>query len=363
MATSCVAPVRGLAEQRDQVDRTYWLWRRRSVRLRLLASGAASWVLHACILLLIMWGGETLVTKRTEPPRVDVVAAVGEAIGAPGAGSDGVAPSPREGALSESAAESDPSASASSFLPNAVPAAITDSLPKTLDLKLPGAEIVGPIMSGRGGVLGGTESGLDSGNGGRGGGGGFGVAGVGAGWSRTEFVGIHGSGSKFVYVIDHSGSMGQNDRLGAVKRELLASLAKLPAESQFQVIFYNLRPDLMPIGGKSQRLVFATDSNKSLASRYLESVIANGGTEHLPALKMALSLGPDVIFFLTDADDLSLTEVNEVTELNRGRATIHTIEFAIGPQPDRESMLQKMAQRNNGTYNYVDVGKFGRDRR
>src|SRR5262245_32003127 len=144
MSTSQLAPARGFVDSRAESDRAYWLWRKRSIRLRFIASGAASWLLHACIALLVLWGGESLVSKRSEPPRVDVVAAVGETMGAPGQGDDGVAPGPRQGFVNQA---NDQSITAGNkFIPDSVPSAVTNSLPKAADLKLPGAEIVGSIV-------------------------------------------------------------------------------------------------------------------------------------------------------------------------------------------------------------------------
>jgi hypothetical protein len=358
MATIQSAPA-GVSPGRDNdADANYWDGRRRALRSRLFLSGAASWVLHGCILLALVWGGKTLAPKSVEPPRVDVVAAVSSSMGAPGRGDDGIAPSPRGSGLDKPS--SDPAAGDSQqFLSESLPPAVLDSLPKDLDVKLPSAELVGSIIGGGGGLIGGSDDAQDPGNGGRGGGGGTGPSGLGSGWSTTEFMQVRGAGTKFVYVIDRSGSMIHHDRIGAVKRELLASLAQLSPEVQFQVIFYNLRPDVMPIGGKTHKLVYATEANKAAASRFLDTIIADGGTEHFPALKTALGMGPDLIYFLTDADDLKERDVREVTELNRGRATIHTIEFAIGPERDAENMLRILAQQNRGTYRYIDVGKLG----
>jgi hypothetical protein len=357
MATIHIAPGVGLTSQDSESERNYWLWRRRSERLRLVISGASSWLLHGCIILAVLWGSETLVSKRADPPRVDVVAAVGEAMmGAPGYGDDGVAPGDGQATAGQPPREAS-AATGTKFIPDTVPDSVTNSLPKPLDLKLPGAEIVSPIIGGNGGLIG-VEDGTGGGNGGRGGGGGYGTSGLGPGLSRTEFIGVHGTGTKFVFVIDRSGSM--RERLDGVKRELLASLAKLPPEAQFQVIFYNLARMTFSEGGKSQRLVFATDSNKTLLGRHLEKVIADGGTDHLPALRDALKLAPDVVFFLTDADDLKMHEVKEVTDLNRGRAAIHAIEFSRGPEPVRENLLQKLAEWNSGTYRYVNVERLGR---
>src|SRR5262245_16096931 len=130
---SQLAPMRGLGQSRTESDRAYWLWHRRSARLRLFVSGAASWLLHLAIAGIVFWGGESLVKQRSEPPRVDVVAAVGETMGAPGRGDDGLAP--RQG-FRDQPSDSQSAPTNSQFIPNSLPSAVTSSLPRASDLKL-----------------------------------------------------------------------------------------------------------------------------------------------------------------------------------------------------------------------------------
>jgi hypothetical protein len=313
-------------------------------------------MLHGCILVLLLWGGNSLTATKHEPPRIDVVAAMGEAMGAPGIGTDGIAPGTEEGPFSPPPVGLPETVPTVSFVPDSLPSSVANSLAKHTDLELPGPDAIASIIPG---AVNGTAGGLGRGDGGRGGGDGTGPLGLGSGWSSTEFMAVRASGSKFVYVIDRSGSMSHADRLGAVKRELLASVANLGPESQFQIIFYNLRPDAL-LQPRVMKLHFATDQTKLVAAREIDKVVADGGTEHLPALRTALSLHPDVIFFLTDADDLRAHDVKEASDLNKGRANIHAIEFAVGPETDRENMLRNLAAGNNGTYRYIDVSKYGK---
>ena len=177
--------------------------------------------------------------------------------------------------------------------------------------------------------------------------------------ASTQFFGAQVRGTKFVYVIDRSGSMSQRDQMGAAKRELLASLDKLPAAVQFQIIFYNFQVEFMPSGGSGTRLLPATQSNKLRARRFLDTIVADGGTEHVMALEPALKLGPDVIFFLTDAQDMRDRDVTYITELNKGRTRIHAIEFGLGQDLEPETTLRELADKNGGTYRYVDVSLLG----
>ena len=190
---------------------------------------------------------------------------------------------------------------------------------------------------------------------------GFSIAPKGGGKTRTGLFGVYGEGYKFVYVFDRSGSMGGSGRnsLKAVKRELIASLQNLDTVHQFQIIFYNEKPTLFNPTGVAGQLVFATDANKESVVRFLDTIQADGGTDHLQALRMAFALRPDVIFFLTDGDDPKLSP-HEIQTVERwtGGIRLNTIQFGPGPKPAEESFLVKLAHQSGGDYVYVDTKKF-----
>jgi hypothetical protein len=155
-----------------------------------------------------------------------------------------------------------------------------------------------------------------------------------------------------VYVIDRSVSMGLNGALTAVKRELSTSLGRLPGDAQFQIVYYNRRAEVLNGSG----LLPASPANKFNAERFLETLEAEGGTDHLPALTLALSLQPDVIYFLTDADDLAAEQVRRATQLNHGHSVIHTIELTAVNRGHLDMPLQVLARENRGMYRGVGLG-------
>lgn len=183
------------------------------------------------------------------------------------------------------------------------------------------------------------------------------------GYARTGVFGIQGEGQKFVYVFDRSGSMDGHGGapLAAAKRELLASLQDLGDVNQFQIIFYNEHPRIFTPTGVPGRLVWGNDQNKNSATRFVQSITADGATEHEEALSLALRMAPDVIFFLTDADEPKLTpeQMSRLERLNRG-SSINTIEFGYGPSLESNNFLVQLARRNNGKHVYVDVAKLPR---
>lgn len=177
--------------------------------------------------------------------------------------------------------------------------------------------------------------------------------------ARTAVFGVQGEGSRFVYVFDRSGSM-EGAPLDAAKQQLIASLESLDKVHQFQIIFYNQEPRIMQlVPGQPASMEFANDAGKKKAESFIGSILADGGTRHMEALEMALRLGPDVIFFLTDAEDpkLSATELARIRRLNSG-TSINAIEFGSGPAGGGQNFLKRLAEQNHGNYGYVDISKL-----
>jgi hypothetical protein len=174
----------------------------------------------------------------------------------------------------------------------------------------------------------------------------------------TTFFQVAAQGQRIVYVIDRSMSMGLEGRLAAARRELLASLERLPATASFQVIVYNSTPQTLALAGRTA-LAPATAENKREAALLLKEVFAEGRTNHLPALRQALLLQPDVVFFLTDADDLKDADVREATRINYqqngGRTAIHTIELTADNRGRPDMPLQVLARDNHGVYRAVSL--------
>ncbi|HEV3205226.1 MAG TPA: VWA domain-containing protein [Gemmataceae bacterium] len=173
------------------------------------------------------------------------------------------------------------------------------------------------------------------------------------GGSAISFFQIPSRGQTVVYVIDRSASMGLNGGLALAKRELRTSVERLPSSTRFQVIAYNRFTEPFRIGGQIS-LLSANWENKSRVLRIIEDLQAEGGTDHLAALKRALIYQPEDIFFLTDADDLTDTQIQNVTNLNRGRTAIHCIECK-SYKGTVNTPLQILAEKNHGVFQAVDL--------
>jgi hypothetical protein len=187
-------------------------------------------------------------------------------------------------------------------------------------------------------------------------------------FGTAPFFGIWDAGTKFVYVIDCSGSMFSYNAMQAAKNELLSSLQSLRRPQQFQIVFYNLDPKWMKTAGKTDFQYFpASESNRRLAIQFIAGVQPEGGTLHLPALTLALRLHPDVIFFLTDAGEPAMKpdELEEIHRLNAGHSRIHCVQFGLQEHsniPAATNFLRKLAAENNGDYAYENVKRFAEAR-
>ena len=171
------------------------------------------------------------------------------------------------------------------------------------------------------------------------------------GEARVKVFGIEGVGTKFVYVFDRSISM-EGAPLAAAKQQLVASLDSLDSVHQFQIIFFNHQPQAWDLTGGQGRIAFATDRHKQSATNFVRGITAQGGTSRQSALRLALAMRPDVIFFLSDADDPMPTgEVLDMIRLaERNATTIHAIEFGDGPSSRRENFLVRLSRQTGGGY-------------
>jgi hypothetical protein len=180
-------------------------------------------------------------------------------------------------------------------------------------------------------------------------------------YATTSVFGVEGKGNKFVYLFDRSASM-EGAPLSAAKKQLLASIESLDSVHQFQIIFFNSTTRVFDGSGGGRRVAFATDRNKQLAANFVGGVTADGGTDRMFALRHALGFTPNVIFFLSDADDpMSTSEMAEIKKLNeRIQAAICVIEFGRGPMVPKYNFLMQLTRESGGKYGYVDTTRLGK---
>lgn len=173
----------------------------------------------------------------------------------------------------------------------------------------------------------------------------------GGGGGTTSFFGIGSKGTRFAYIVDVSGSMGQNRRLEIAKRELTRSIDALPDYAYFYVLLFSndfVQPPNQKSWMRSRKAIV-----RQVISWLTNSVDPGGGTQPRTSFMQVFSLEerPDVIYFLTDGEFNDIT-AEEIADMNRRgkRAVIHTIQFG---DRNGEEVLRQIAKRTGGVYRFV----------
>lgn len=170
----------------------------------------------------------------------------------------------------------------------------------------------------------------------------------GGGGGVGNFFGVSAAGSRFVYVVDCSGSM-SGRAFEKTCAELLSSVGKLGSTKQFFVVFYSDRtfPQFAPVA--TNAMLPATKTNIEKLRQWVAGMQAGGGTEPRDALMLALQLKPSAVFFLTDGnfEDAVAQQVNAA---NTKPIPINTIAFL---DPSGERLLKQIAAHSRGKHRFV----------
>lgn len=152
--------------------------------------------------------------------------------------------------------------------------------------------------------------------------------GDGQGDGTGGMFGLRPVGKRFVYVLDCSKSMNHphdseaKTRFKRMQMELLNSVKSMSPEQEFYFIFFNDYVIRMPSHG----LVPANHDLKVKYLTWMARLQADGNTEPKGALHAAMSLKPDVIYFLTDGTFDYRVE-QELLEFPATGAAVHTFAF------------------------------------
>jgi len=199
---------------------------------------------------------------------------------------------------------------------------------------------------------------------------GFGNGNGDGGGGRVMFFGDSAQVSRAVFVVDFSGSMSEGGRLTQLKKELDASLSKLPSGISYNVIYYSHRPWL---GGENVgnapfrdweepddrvKWIRATPENIQQSREHVANMGNSGGTNWIPPIRLALAMSPppNVIWLLTDGEANDRREiVEDMTEINPSNVKINTIGMEIGG-PTLQSLID-IAEMTQGKFSVVRNGQ------
>lgn len=163
--------------------------------------------------------------------------------------------------------------------------------------------------------------------------------------------------SHLVFVIDVSGSMNLENRLGLVKRALHLLVNALDERDQVSIVVYGstARQVLEPTSAVHAHIIRAA----------IDSLHSEGSTNAQAGLEMGYSLAAShlvegginrVILCSDGVANTGLTDANSIWERIRSRAakgiTLSTVGFGMGNYND--VLMERLAQVGEGNYAYVD---------
>jgi len=154
-----------------------------------------------------------------------------------------------------------------------------------------------------------------------------------------------------IFIIDTSGSM-HGVSIQQAKRAVQLALKGLNSTDLFNVIEFNSVTRALYPGSRS-----VSDQSMNEASKFVQGLEANGGTEMRPALSMALDSAPSEehlrqIVFITDGSVGYEDELFSMIEDRLGSARLFTV--GIGSAPN-SWFMQKAAESGRGSFTFISA--------
>lgn len=173
--------------------------------------------------------------------------------------------------------------------------------------------------------------------------------------SISKLYGVAVRATHIVYVIDRSATT--NKYWEDLRTQIIASLGDLYVQQDFSVILMGeRRPRMGPASG----LITATKHNQMLAAKMLLETAADGKTDPLPALRLAIATlasaddkGGKVLYFVTDRAMLGEAAVT-LFQTTPGAKGIVVMPFMIGQGgSDTQKVMEKLASQTGGRFTQV----------
>ncbi len=164
--------------------------------------------------------------------------------------------------------------------------------------------------------------------------------------------------NNYVFLIDVSGSMDGSDRLGLLKKSMIKMLDSMNPQDRVSIVTYS---------GKEELLLESTlVESKDLIKSKINKLVASGATSGASAIRMAYNQanqhyiegGNNRIIMGTDGDfnvGLTGTPLLEMVEsYAHQEKSIYLTVCGFGSGNWNDAMMEKMSNKGNGTYVYVD---------
>ncbi len=176
--------------------------------------------------------------------------------------------------------------------------------------------------------------------------------------SKVKFFGLESSGNRFVFVVDSSGSMGDEQRYQRAVYELTRSMDMLETGHLFLVILYNTETTpMLGMTPQNIRMIPATRANKNLVLAWLKEQTPQSQTMPMVAMKTSLLLKPSSIFFLSDGEfhDQTIPMLDELNVANSstGAQKIPINTITLGSTGFGAPLMKYIADESGGRFRWV----------
>ncbi|CAF3825163.1 unnamed protein product [Adineta steineri] len=158
--------------------------------------------------------------------------------------------------------------------------------------------------------------------------------------------------NEFLFIVDCSGSMKDENKIGFARQSMLLFLKSLPLHSYFNIIRFGSDYELL----FNDATVICNEQNFKKAEQLINKMEADlGGTQLLEPLKWVEEHSPKEgrcrqIFLLTDGE---ISNVNEVLNLCRSMSkSCRIFSFGLGKSPSR-SLVKGLARSTNGCFCFI----------
>ncbi|MBP5282255.1 MAG: VWA domain-containing protein [Lachnospiraceae bacterium] len=163
--------------------------------------------------------------------------------------------------------------------------------------------------------------------------------------------------SNLVFLIDVSGSMDGEDRLGLVQRSFKLLCEELRPGDRVSIVTY--------ANGDRVVLEGATGDEKSVITDAIEDLFASGGTNGSAGIQTAYSIaekyfiegGNNRIILATDGDlNIGITDEGSLTRLieEKAKSGVFLSVLGFGWGNISDTRMEALADHGNGNYSYID---------
>jgi Ca-activated chloride channel family protein len=163
--------------------------------------------------------------------------------------------------------------------------------------------------------------------------------------------------SNLVFLLDVSGSMSPAERLPLVKQAMRLLVEKLTEKDRVAMVIY--------AGGSGLALPSTTGDRKETILRALEELKAGGSTNGAEGIELAYKVAADNfikggvnrVILATDGDfNIGVTNEGDLIRLieQKAKSGVFLSVLGVGTDNLKDSTMQKLADKGNGNYAYLD---------